>query len=205
MNNPRFLLPLLLAASGGAGCASTSPWMPLSTSPIPEGELTLVWVGRGECERLESGAWVRRPELDYDFSVEQHRLGDHWESVKSMRRRHPDYDGVAGERAQTMFFRLDFSPADAAGKVDAKLTASIGNGSGVTDRAYRQAELNFLAAGVSSFAPFDRYRITQSYEYEEGRLTELVELNKGDAPWVRNREVATLFAARRFEAPPTKR
>lgn len=205
MNNPRLLLTLLLAASGGAGCASTSPWMPLSASPIPEGELTLVWVGRGECERLEGGSWVRRPELDYEFSVEQHRLGDHWESVKSMRRRHPDYDGVAGERAQTMFFRLDFGPADPAGKVDAKLTASIGNGSGVTDRAFRKAELNFLAAGVSSFAPFDRYRITQSYEYEEGRLTELVELNKGDAPWVRNREVATLFAARSFEAPPTTR
>jgi len=205
MNYARFLPTLLLAASGGAGCASTSPWMPLSTSPILEGELTLVWVGRGECERLEGGTWVRRPELDYDFSVEQHRLGDHWESVKSMRRRHPDYDGVAGERAQTMFFRLDFSPTDAAGKVDAKLTASIGNGSGVTDRAYRKAELNFLAAGVSSFAPFDRYRITQSYDYEQGRLTELVELNKGDAPWVRNREVARLFAARKFEAPPTTR
>jgi len=54
-------------------------------------------------------------------------------------------------------------------------------------------------------APFDRYRIRQRYDYEAGQLTETVELNKGEAPWVRNREVATLFAARRFDGAPTRR
>jgi hypothetical protein len=95
-----------------AGCATSQPWMPLAaTRPTPE--VTLVWVGHGECERMEDGQWVRRPELDYDFSVEQRRMGDHWESVKSMRRLHPDYDGVAGDRAQTYFFALDVAHPDA--------------------------------------------------------------------------------------------
>lgn len=185
-------------------CASSSPWVPLSSAPQAESEMTFVWVGRGECERLEDGAWVRHPELDYEFSVEQHRMGDHWESVKSMRRRHPAYDGSAGPRTQTYFFLLAFEDADAS-QVNVNLTSSLGNGSGTTDREFRSAELNFNAAGVSSFAPFDRYRITQRYDYEGGSLTELVELNKGDAPWVRNHEKATLYAAHRFADAPTKR
>jgi hypothetical protein len=198
----RFLPLTLLALS----CATSQPWLPLSPTALPTGDLTLVWVGRGECERLEHGAWVRRPELDYDFSVEQHRIGDHWESVKNMRRLHPDYDGTAGERTQTYFFRLAFGPVDATQRVAAEVTTSLGNGTGVTDGEFRQAELTFSAAGVSSMAPFDRYRITQQYDYEGGRLTELVELNKGTSPWVRNREVATLFASHRFEhGTPTTR
>lgn len=187
-----------------AGCATTRPWVPLAESPTPPGELTLVWVGTGECERFENGVWVRHPELDYEFSVEQHRLGSHWESVKSLRRRHPAYDGSAGERTLTYFFRLDFAPPDAMAAVKATLTSSLGNGEGVTDREFRAATLNFRAE-VSPLAPFDRYRITQSYQYEAGRLTELVELNKGETPWVRNREVATLFAGRTFERAPTTR
>lgn len=187
------------------GCATAEPWVPLRTERQGPAEVTLVWVGRGECERLEDGVWVRRPELDYDFSVEQRRMGDHWESVKSMRRHHPGYDGIAGPRAQTYFFLLDFAKPDSKGQVDAKLTATIGNGAGVTDAEFRKAELTFLAAGVSSMAPFDRYRITQQYDYEAGQLTELVELNKGQTPWVRNREVAALFGTRKFDGPPTRR
>jgi hypothetical protein len=186
------------------GCAGAKPWLPLAETAGPAPELTLVWVGRGECERLEAGAWVRRPEFDYDFTVEQRREGDHWESVKSLRRRHPAYDGVAGERLQTWFFRLDLA-APEGGRVAGTLTSSLGNGAGETDREFRTAEWNFAAAGVSSLAPFDRYRITQRYDYEAGALTELVELNKGASPWVRNKEVATLFAARRFEHAPTVR
>jgi hypothetical protein len=194
----------LLIALITTGCATSTPWIPLSAEQQPPGEATLVWVGRGECERLENGAWVHRPEFDYEFSVEQHRLGDHWESVKSMRRRHPGYDGSAGPRTQTYFFLLQYA-APANGKVDATLTATIGNGTGTTDPEFRKAQLDFLASGVSSMAPFDRYRITQQYDYEAGQLTELVELNKGDQPWVRNREVATLFAAQKFAGPPTTR
>ena len=181
------------------GCATATPWIPLSAAKPGEPELTLVWVGRGECERLENGVWVRREELDYDFSVEQRRMGQRWESVKSMRRRHPDYDGIAGPRTQTYFFALEFSAGGAM-----KVTTTLGDGTGKTDAEFRKAELQFAAAGVSSMAPYDRYRITQTYDYEAGQLRELVELNKGETSWVRNREVATLFAARKFERAPTE-
>jgi hypothetical protein len=186
------------------GCAGAKPWLPLAETAGPAPELTLVWVGRGECERLEAGAWVRRPEFDYDFTVEQRREGDHWESVKSLRRRHPAYDGSAGDRSQTYYFRVDYAAPDAQGQLPSKLTSTLGNGDGLTDREFRAATLDFKA-DVSSLAPFDRYRITQRYEYEAGRLVELVELNKGAQPWVRNHEVATLFGARSFEGAPTRR
>ncbi len=196
------LLPALLTIL--AGCASSSPWVPLATIGS-EAEVTLVWVGRGECERLEDGKWVRRPELDYDFSVEQRRQGAHWESVKSMRRRHPDYGGEAGDRVQTYFFHLDFAAnADDGGPLVAEVTSSLGNGTGTSDREFREAQLEFEAKGVSAMAPFDRYRITQHYDYEAGRLTELVELDDGDTPWVRNHETAALFATHRFAAPPSR-
>jgi len=62
-----------------------------------------------------------------------------------------------------------------------------------------------IRADTSRFAPFDRYQISQSYRYEQGRLEELVELSDGDRPWVRNREVAMLYGPRTFEGPPTRR
>lgn len=192
------LLPLALQ-----GCAAAPAWIPGPRAAADaEPPLTLVWVGRGEAERLESGAWIRVPEFDYEFSVEQRRFGDHWESVKSMVRRHPAYDGSAGPRAQTYYFQIQFR-AQAEGLVGASITSSLGSGTGSTDREFRSAVLE-MRPEISSMAPFDRYVIRQSYLYEQGRLEETVELNKGDRPWVRNRETATLFAPRKFEAPPTK-
>lgn len=195
----------VIAALTLTACHPKAPtWIPLSAqSATPQSDITLVWVGRGECDRFEDGRWVRRPELDYEFSVEQRRRGPHWSSIKSMRRHHPDYDGSAGPRAQTYFFEIDFAGADHDGRVAARLTTSLGSGSGVADREFRNAVLD-IRADVSRFAPFDRYRITQSYQYEQGRLEELVELSDGDRPWVRNREVAVLFGPRSFDAAPTR-
>ena len=85
------------------------------------------------------------------------------------------------------------------------VTTTLGNGEGSTDREFRKSELNFSAAGISSMAPFDRYRITQTYDYEAGKLTEVVELNKGTQPWVRNHEVAFMYGQRTFPQPPTTR
>lgn len=198
--------PLLLLVAVFAACAPTRAWVPLDGAPQTDAETVLVWVGRGETERFENGAWVRHPEFDYDFSVEQHRRGDHWDSVKSLRRRSPAYEreeGTWGPRAQTLFFRLGMGTADARGSVPMTLQASIGQGTGTTDREYRRAVLDFTAE-VSSLAPFDRYRITQHYDYEAGKLTELVELNQGATPFVRNAEVATLFAQHHFDGPPTR-
>lgn len=183
------------------GCASNRIVVPPAATSEPD--LTLVWVGRGETEVLVDGRWVRAPQFDYDFNVEQRRHKDRWESVKSLRRRHPDYDGSAGERTLTWFFSLDFQ-ATQDGSVPFQVTSSLGDGPGKTDPDFRKGTLE-LKAPVSSMAPFDRYRITQTYQYEEGRLDEVIELNKGDKPWARNFEHATLFAKHTFSAPPTQR
>jgi hypothetical protein len=169
-----------------------------------EPELTLVWVGRGEAERLDGGRWTRIPTFDYEFSVEQRRFRDEWISVKHLRREHPQYDGSAGPREQTMYFRLAFAPTDGEGRVEGQVSSSLGEGRLVTDAEFRQAAIE-LGAKVSAFAPFDRFHISQRYLYEEGRLEELVELNDGPRPWVRNREAARLFASQRFAGAPTRR
>lgn len=199
----RALTPYLLALAL-AGCAPTEELAPLRAAPAAPEELTLVWVGRGECERFEDGKWVRRPEFDYEFTVEQRRSGAHWESVKSLRRLHPDYDGSAGPRSQTYFFLVDYAETTPDGRVRGAVRSSLGAGVVATDPEFRGAVVD-LEAPTSRWAPFDRYRIRQTYRYENGELDETVELNNGEAPWVRNRERATLFARARFEAPPTHR
>jgi hypothetical protein len=198
------LFSTLLLLAHAAGCASAPSWTPLRTAPQAATETTLVWVGRGECERLEAGNWVRRPEFDYEFSVEQRRSEAHWESTKSLRRLHPNYDGSAGERTQTLFFVVNYDAATPRGSVDGAVQSTLGSGAVSTDREFRKAQIE-LRAQVSSGAPFDRYRITQSYRYDSGQLEEWVELNKGAAPWVRIHERAALYAPARFASPPTTR
>ncbi len=85
-----------------------------------------------------------------------------------------------------------------------RITSTLGPGEGHADREFRSASLVFHP-DISSFAPFDTYRIAQTYAYERGALEETVSLDKGDKPWVRNLEKATLFAAHTFAEPPTKR
>lgn len=188
-----------------AGCAGTTKGvLPTRKGAPPPSEVTLVWVGFGESERFEDGAWKRHPEFDYEFTVEQRRYPSHWESVKHMRRRHPDYDGSAGPREVTYHFRLDLEALDGDAHVPVRITSTLGPGEGRADREFRTAALVFHPE-VSSFAPFDTYRIDQSYAYERGALEETVSLDKGNAPWVRNHEKATLFAAHTFPDSPTKR
>lgn len=194
---------LLLASLLVLGCHSkTTGALPPREGPAPVPELTLVWVGEGRAERMEGGTWKRAETFDYEFTVEQRRFRDHWESVKHQRRRHPAYDGSAGPREITMFFRLDFGSPDTTGKVSVSIDSSLGKGEGRSDREFRVAEL-VMHPDLSRFAPFDTYRIGQQYEYEKGTLTETVSLDKGTTPWVRNLESATLFAPHRFETAPT--
>lgn len=194
------MLRWFVVALAVSSCAAPQVWIPPpSEAQRGPADLVVLWVGRGECEGLQDGQWVRRPEFDYEFSVEQHRYGTHWESVKTLRRLHPGYDGSAGPRAQVYFFQLDAQPQ---GAIDLK--SSLGDGAGTTDEEFRHATLELSARGVSSMAPFDTYRITQTYDYEGGALTELVELNKGATPWVRNREKAVLFGGTHFERAPTR-
>ncbi|OJT27047.1 hypothetical protein BO221_03360 [Archangium sp. Cb G35] len=188
-----------------AACApSASPVIPPSTGDGPRPELVLIWSGHGKAERLEGGEWKRIPSFDYEFSVEQRRFGGHWESVKHMHRRHPGYDGSAGPRDQTMFFRLDYTTAPDG--VRSTIQSSLGNGQGESDREFREARLE-LRPEISSFAPFNLYRITQHYAYESASLSETVELIKQkdgtETHWVRNHETATLFATHPFQAAPS--
>ncbi|MBL8742975.1 MAG: hypothetical protein JNK04_17825 [Myxococcales bacterium] len=185
------------------GCVSKVDGVLPTTEGVEAGApVTLVWVGRGEVERLEAGKWQRAPAFDYEFTVEQRRYDDHWESVKHLKRRHPAYDGSAGPREETMYFRVDLGRAG-DGPVALRLTTTLGPGEGKTDSEFREAKL-VLHPDISSFAPFDTYRIDQQYQYEAGKLTEVVRLDKGDAPWVRSHESATLFAPHRFDSPPTR-
>lgn len=195
---------LLLSSFAAMGCRPAPAWVPLATIPVPRPEVTIVWVGHGETERFENGEWRRVPEFDYEFSVEQRRYADRWESVKSLRRRHPGYDGSSGPRDQTMFFLIELSPKDEKGRVKQRVQSSLGAGEGFADAEFRVAQLE-LRPEISRFAPFDRYRISQAYGYEVGELKETIELNKGTSPWVRVHEVAQMYAKHRFEAPPTTR
>ncbi len=196
---------VLLALGVVTGCASKAVGvLPPVERADADAATTLVWVGRGEVERLDGGKWQRSPAFDYEFTVEQRRYRDHWESVKHLKRRHPAYDGSAGPREETMYFRLDLGGADGEGSVPLRLTSSLGPGEGHSDNEFRSAALVFHP-DISSFAPFDTYRIDQRYRYEQGTLTEVVRLDKGEAPWVRSNETATLFAPHRFETAPTRR
>ncbi len=201
--NRRFAFAVALSTQVVACSSSTAGILPTRVGAAPTPELTLVWVGEGKVERLEDGQWLRAETFDYEFTVEQRRFADHWESVKHLRRRHPAYDGSAGPREETMFFRLELGAGDAS-EVRLRIDSSLGSGEGSTDREFRAAEL-VMHPDISSFAPFDTYRIAQRYGYEEGVLRETVSRDKGDEHWVRSEETAALFAAHAFEAPPTRR
>ena len=56
---------------------------------------------------------------------------------------------------------------------------------------------------MSSFAPFDTYRLAQHYRYEEGRLDETVELlkSKENQLYFRSEEHAELFAPQKLLGP----
>jgi hypothetical protein len=77
------------------------------------------------------------------------------------------------------------------------------------DPEFRAGGMEFDAKDISMFAPFNRYRITQQYRYEQGELIEIVELfkKKGtmETPFMRFEEQAGLFAPRRFDTAPDKR
>ncbi|MCE9580347.1 MAG: hypothetical protein K8W52_44930 [Deltaproteobacteria bacterium] len=182
-------------------CAHPLPPMPTAAAPPPVADATLVWVGRGDAYRWRAGTWQRDAGYDYEFSVVQRRYRDHWESIKSLHRRHPDYDGRGGPRDQSMFFRMDLAPEGAG--VALAIASNLGRGQGHTDREFRDTELELAASQRGRFVPFDRFHLVQHYRYEQGTLDETVTLSDGAAPFMKNEEHAALFAAETFAAPPT--
>ena len=83
------------------------------TLPSLDHNYPIVWVGKGESYVYQNGTYLRSEANDYAFEVTQRRYGNSWKSVKNMHRIHPDYDGKAGAREQTMFFGIDFSKSGA--------------------------------------------------------------------------------------------
>jgi hypothetical protein len=198
---------LMLSACSQAAPAASA--LPLSATPFPASQHLLVWVGTGQASVFESGAWKRVPQHDYEFSVTQRRYADRWESVKVQHRRHPDYDGTAGARDQTNYFKTELPAAGPATELKFTLRSSFGDGAGHIDSSFRAAAMEFDARDVSMFAPFNRYRITQQYRYEQGELVEVVELfkRKGDseAAFMRFEERAAMLAPHRFDSAPDRR
>jgi len=202
------LMATAFAVSALATAAPAASPVPASATPFPSSQNLLVWVGTGSASAFVDGAWQRAPNHDYEFAVTQRRYGDRWESIKVQHRRHPDYDGSAGARDQVHYFRIELPAPGAAPEVAFGLRSSFGEGSGRIDPEFRAGTMEFDARGISRFAPFNRYRITQQYRYEEGELLEVVELfkRKGttDTPFMRFEERAGLFAPHRFDAAPDK-
>lgn len=157
-----------------------------------------VWVGEGTAYRHAGGAWERTPTQDYAFLVRQDRYAGRWLSLKVQNRTHPGYDGRAGAADQQHAFAIEIAAPGPDGRLALGLRSTYGDGGGHGDAEFRHAVLEFLAAGVSRFAPYDRFRITQHYRYEEGRLDETVELFRlardgSERPFAKIEERARLF------------
>lgn len=194
-------LTLLLTA-----CNSTQVVIPTNkTLPNTQDNYSIVWVGTGSSYIYQNGTYHRSESNDYSFEVVQRRYDNHWKSIKNIHRIHPDYDGKAGEREQTMFFAIDFLKEN--NKIVSKINSSLGQGNGVSDSEFREQTIQFSLDGISSFAPYNTMRITQNYKYEDGRLYEIVELFKfkdgKEIPFVKIEEQAEIFRPKQLNNAPT--
>lgn len=196
------VLSLLMAA-----CSSQqSSVLPLSTTlPSTADNYSIIWVGRGKSFLYLDGKYQRTESNDYGFEVVQRRYGDSWKSVKNMHRIHPEYDGRAGAREQTMFFGIDYKLEGE--NIVSYIQSSLGVGKGTSDRAFRNQQLVIALEDVSSFAPYNMMRITQQYRYEDGLLLETVDLFKNEngreIPFVRIEEEAVIFRPKKLSGAPT--
>ncbi len=192
MNKGTILLSLALLS----GCAASQPELPLSADQRPKPAQTLVWVGSSQSYAFKDGIWQRAPAMDYEFSVIQRRYATYWDSIKTLQRRHPEYDGSAGPRNQTYHFRVDYQQEKNQERAF-EIVSTIGDGGGKIDQEFRNGVFE-LAASVSSFAPYDTYKFVQKYLYEEGKLIETLELvKKGggrEVPFAKIEEQAQLFS-----------
>lgn len=188
-------------------CSGSKAVIPFSKKlPSTDDNYTILWVGKGEAYAYEDGVYKRSSSNDYAFEVVQRRYGNSWKSIKNMHRIHPDYDGKAGPREQTMFFAIDFQLN--AGQIKSVIHSSLGNGQGQSDKEFREQQMQFAAKDLSPFAPYNTYRISQHYRYEKGELLETVELFKfkdgQELPFAKIEERAVIFRPKKLESTPTR-
>ncbi|MBY0427279.1 MAG: hypothetical protein K2Q22_16710 [Cytophagales bacterium] len=189
------------------GCSSPKPiTIPLQRSLEWNDTYTIIWNGISKAYRYDEGKWKRDDSYDYQFDVVQKRYENRWKSVKSLHRLHPDYNGKAGDRDQTMYFEIDYRKL-VERKVQADIHSSLGNGTGITDSEFRQTELVMYVPQPSSFMPYNKFRISQNYNYESGVLTETVELilekDGKEFPFMKNEETALIFVQGKLDKAPT--
>jgi len=175
--------------------------LPPQAERVEQPQKVLTWVGAGTAYAWQDGEWQRDATQDYEFSVVQRRYDRYWKSVKTMHRRHPDYDGSAGPRDQVHYFRVNFDERK-DGRVPLTLTSSMGAGSGHTDKAYKSVrfDLELDAPTIAQwFMPYNRLKFDQTYDYAGGALREEIVLVKADGererPAFRIVESARLFAS----------
>jgi hypothetical protein len=190
-----------------AGCSSTNDLIiPLTEKLNADDTYTIIWNGTSEAYRYVNGQWQRAENYDYQFSVLQKRYKNQWKSVKDMHRLHPAYDGKAGARNQTMYFELNYAAAE-NGNLNTTIASSLGQGTGTSDKEFREQVINIDLKDASSFMPYNKIRITQHYNYEQGLLTETVELiklNDGkETPFMKNEEKAYFYLKGKLDKAPT--
>ena len=173
MRNPRCSLLVLTAFL--AGCSSTTSPLPLTDTSPPTPSSSSVFAGHARAFRFVQGAWAAAPEYDYDFLVLERRFAGHWEAIKEIHRRHPNYDGRAGPRDQTLYFEVRMSPAPDGGS-DLVVEGSLGRGSGHEKAGGAGLALELSSAQKGWFVPFDTIRIRQERAAVKGRVQETVEL-----------------------------
>lgn len=201
---------LLIFVSFLVACCSTSKKaiVPLSNSLVIEDTYTVIWNGISKAYRYKDGNWQRAESYDYIFDVTQKRYPDTWKSIKNLHRLHPDYDGRAGERSQTMYFEIKYKSKNNNNELSSFIYSSLGQGDGSSDKEFREQTVMIKAEGISYFAPYSHIRITQYYKYEEGVLEEVVELfkKKGveEIPFMKMEEKAYFYIRGTLDNPPTQ-
>lgn len=197
-----FSLAGVIAAITGS-CSSSLKFnsVPLSSALQHEDTYTIIWNGKSEAYRYVNGAYQRDVSYDYQFNVIQKRYNGVWKSIKTLHRLHPDYDFRAGQRSQTMYFEIAFQTREQMKSI--ALNSSLGKGKGESDKEFREMVLvlelpsSVPYYGISKYAPYNRIKITQHYNYEKGLLTETVELYKEKngviTQFMKNEETASFY------------
>jgi hypothetical protein len=174
---------------------------------------TIIWNGKSEAYMYVDGQYVRNETYDYVFNVIQKRYDNTWKSTKTLHRNHPNYDYRGGQRSQTMYFEINYSQFEKQVKLKSTLHTSLGEGNGFSDLEFREQNLiidlnqNNPYYNISKYTPFNKMKITQHYNYEEGVLTETVELYKEKdgkiTPFSKMEDTAVFYIKGKLDKAPT--
>jgi len=181
--------------------------IPVDSKVSFEDTYTIIWNGYSKAFAYQDGNWQRAETFDYYFDVIQKRYSKEWKSVKSLHRIHPDYNGKAGQRDQTMYFGLKLNSIQNS-QVSGTVFSSLGEGAITSDQEFRNAEIDMNIKDVNMFLPYNKIRITQFYDYENGKLTETVLLLKvkdgKEIPFMKNEEEAYFYIKGKLDKAPTR-